>query len=138
MFEPDLIRIPRTWTCQTESESSLPRDIDRAEDRCKNSLRSDLRASNLKKFFLGVEGPPAAACFRTLSHTRPEQFNFTSARPVHTKGCSDCLIGYYHTGSSTLMNYEMYAFHTEHMLTCPCCFFLMHYRGMDTGKYCTL
>ena len=57
------------WTSQTESESSLPRATDKAEERSKNGLRSDLRASNLKNFSWDRRIPLAAACFSTQSCT---------------------------------------------------------------------
>ena len=55
MFEPDHIFDACTWTCQIESESSLPRAADRAEEGSKIGLRSDLRASNLKNFPWGAK-----------------------------------------------------------------------------------
>ena len=45
------IYIRRMWTCQIESESSLPRATDKAEEGSKNGLR---RASNLTKFPWGA------------------------------------------------------------------------------------
>ena len=80
MFEPDHIFDACTWTCQIESESSLPRAADRAKEGSKIGLRSDLRASNLKKNF-SLEGEGAVAYFCTQSHTQPNQFNFASTGP---------------------------------------------------------
>ena len=65
-----------------ESESSLPRATDTADEGSKNGLRSDLRASNLKNFPLGAKDPLAPACFRAQSRIQPDQFNFASAGPV--------------------------------------------------------
>ena len=60
--------IRRMWTCQIESESSLPRATDNAEEWSKNGLRSDLRTSNLKNFPRRTP-PLAAACLRTQSRS---------------------------------------------------------------------
>ena len=112
MFE----RISRTWTCQTESESSLPRARDRAEDGCKNSLRSDLRASNLKNLLRRT--PSCCVLLHTVTYSAGTiQFYFRQTPKGALTAC------YCHTGPSTLMNYEMHAFHTEHMLTCLAAFF---------------
>ena len=61
------------WTCQNESESSLPTATDKAEEGSKNGLRSDLRASNLKNFPPPQRTSLAAVCLRMQSRTQPDQ-----------------------------------------------------------------
>ena len=80
MFEPDHIFNTR-GKCQIKFESSLPTATDRAEEGSKNGLRSDLRASKLKKFFGGAKNPPSCCMLlhAVMYSAGPIQFCFRRA-----------------------------------------------------------
>ena len=84
-----------TWTSQIESESSLPRATNKAEDGSKDGLRSDLRASNLQKFPWGAKDPPI--CYVLLHAIVLGRTNSILLPPVLTliKAQSESLVAVY-------------------------------------------